>query len=520
MHVRCRATDIVAEWTLGVLLCSFFLQGIGAAPSSMAEPLGTILQGERVIATATEIRAALSSSDPAEADPRAAEIVAFYEGRNYSPAWSGSQEASERADNVATALRHSYQQGLRNEDYAISTLSIEPSAVTYADAARFDILMTSSLLRYAHDVRTGRVDPSRIYPDVGLIPQPYDAVRALSWAVRHNSVQEYLAELPPTHRGYIGLVSALARIGGDGRHHRFSAYRVQQIAANMERWRWLPRSLESRYIVVDVPDQTVEYMRDGTSIFKSRVIIGRPNSPTPILRTSIEAVVANPSWDIPDDIAARMIGPHLKRNPDYLTARNIVFENGQYRQNPGPENGLGLVMLDMPNPFWVYLHDTPNKKLFEADMREVSNGCVRVQEIFSLASLALADDPAAGLGQLQQAIESGETQRLSLSSPLPVYMLYWTARADENGNVEFHPDRYRRDPPLIAALGFRSNSHASKNESAPSVMPIPRPNATLATEQISLHMPKKQHHGANAGSNGRLTGTPRKYRDTVEHRLR
>ena len=109
-------------------------------------------------------------------------------------------------------------------------------------------------------------------------------------------------------------------------------------------------------------------------------------------------------------------------------------------------------MLDSPNDFDVYLHDTPGKALFEQDNRERSNGCVRVQQIFPLAALVLADDKEAGMDRLKKTIASGRTQHLALDQPMPLYMVYWTAIAGEDGAVEFRTDRYNRDKPLIAAL--------------------------------------------------------------------
>jgi len=206
----------------------------------------------------------------------------------------------------------------------------------------------------------------------------------------------------------------------------------------------------------------------------SRAVVGRKTSPTPITRATIMAAVVNPPWNIPGDIAARDLLPHLRRNPNYLASKHMVVLDGPpgdpygrtidwrkvvpaefpyaIRQLPGPATGLGALMLDSPNDFDVYLHDTPNKKLYGLDEREISNGCVRVQQIFPLASLALTGDKAAGMDEINKALRSRETQRLELDTPLPVYFLYWTASADEDGNVRFRPDLYDRDAPLIAAL--------------------------------------------------------------------
>lgn len=476
MKLRLRALDLAARWVLGLSICAGGMIGVAAAAPLPVDIAGNESNdGEDV---AEEIRSALTSFDSITAtNPRAAEIVAFYERRDFEPAWTGSSEALDRARQVVSILRRAGEQGLRRSDYAV--------AASNGSLATFDIGLTASLLRYARDVRTGRVSPGQVYQDVSLVPQQYDAASALAAALRRNALAEYLVKLPPQHAGYVALANALARYGQAG-PSGLTAFRAQQIAANMERWRWLPRVLGDRYIAVDVPDQSLEYVRNGQPVLKSRVVIGRRNTPTPILETTVNAVIANPPWWIPDDIAARMIAPH-ESEPGYLAAKNIVFENGQYRQNPGPGNGLGLLVLDAPNPFWVYMHDTPSKNLFQSSVREFSNGCVRVQEIFNLASLALTDDVSAGLPELQQSIDTGSTQRLPLSSPLAVYMLYWTAHADENGAVQFRPDRYGRDPPLIAALGFRPETPASSDKPTQPMRPKPKPIKRIPGGQADLH---------------------------------
>jgi murein L,D-transpeptidase YcbB/YkuD len=228
--------------------------------------------------------------------------------------------------------------------------------------------------------------------------------------------------------------------------------RIQQIAANMERWRWMPASFESRYTVINIPDQTLAFVRDGASVMKSRVMVGKKSTRSPILRTEARSVVVNPPWNVPSDIAERQILPKLKTDPNYLAAHNMVVVDGQYKQLPGPNSAMGTLMLDAPNKFDVYLHDTPGKTFFQNDDRELSNGCIRVQDMATLASFVLTDNATAGAGRVNDIIGSRQTRRLMLDDPLPIYMVYWTAIADSNGNVEFRPDRYERDLPLIKAL--------------------------------------------------------------------
>lgn len=376
-------------------------------------------------------------------------VTRFYEARDFQPVWSGSAEAASMADEVRATLRNADEQGLRTSDYATTASRWRAAPVSDREAAEYDLSLTVDLLRYAHDVRVGRTRPRDVYRDVDLPKSDFNAAQALSEALRRHSLTEFLADLPPPHPEYRRLVVALARYraiaakGGDDANH------VMQIMANMERWRWMPRAFERRYVRVNVPDQTVDFVRDGEVVLHSKVIIGRKNNATPILRTVITSVVANPPWDIPDDIAAEIL-PHLHTKQNYLEAHHMVMVGGQLQQLP--PSALGKLMLDSPNKFDVYLHDTLGKTLFDKNNREISHGCVRVQEIFSLASLVLGDDTQAGSDILKKAVASGRAHRLVLDQPMPLYMLYWTAVAGQDGAVEFRTDHYNRDKPLIVAL--------------------------------------------------------------------
>jgi L,D-transpeptidase YcbB len=255
--------------------------------------------------------------------------------------------------------------------------------------------------------------------------------------------------------------------------------RILQIIANMERWRWLPRNLERAYIAVNVPDQTAEFVRDGRAAASSKVVVGRKANPTPLTRTEIEALVLNPPWNIPGFIAARDLLPRLQKNRRYLQTKNMVIVDGPtgdpygiridwrtitpdafpyaLRQLPGPATALGKLMLDSPNDFDVYLHDTPNKDYFALSDRGLSNGCVRVENIFDFAALALADAGQEGKEDdvkkaLIATIADRQTSRIALKSPLPVYLLYWTAFTSQDGVVNFRDDRYGRDTALYTAL--------------------------------------------------------------------
>ncbi len=231
------------------------------------------------------------------------------------------------------------------------------------------------------------------------------------------------------------------------------AQRISQIIANMERWRWMPRVLGARYIAVNAADASLVAVKDGSVVLESRVIVGKPSSRTPIFAAAATGVTVNPFWNVPAPIARREILPRARRNPGYL-ARNRMFieATGQVRQMPGPHNSLGLVKLELPNHFNVYLHDTPARALFARDDRFFSHGCIRVEQIRPVASFAMTGDPAAAIGTLDAQIAAGETRTIPLDRPMPIYVLYWTAIANQDGRAGFRHDVYGRDQRLLAAL--------------------------------------------------------------------
>lgn len=253
--------------------------------------------------------------------------------------------------------------------------------------------------------------------------------------------------------------------------------RVLEIAANMERWRWLPRVMEKTYVTVNVPDARLDLVADGQLLLSSPVIVGRAKGPTPILRAVASSVTVNPPWNVPASIARKEMLPKLKSNPSYLASENMILVNGppddpsgvhinwrsvsaarfpyEIRQLPGPKNALGQIKLELPNRFAVYLHDTPGKSAFDLNERYLSHGCVRVEKIRELASFALAGDTASAVPLLDADVAVGATAHLTIPAPLPIYLLYWTAFVDDDGTVEFRKDIYGRDRRLIDVIQGR-----------------------------------------------------------------
>lgn len=246
---------------------------------------------------------------------------------------------------------------------------------------------------------------------------------------------------------------------------------------------------EDRYIFVNVPGFQLEAVEGGQVVQRHRVIAGRQGRDTPVVKAAVRALNFFPHWRVPDSIAKLDVAPRLLREPDYLAKEQIRVLNGNYngpeidaslidwsrfdatttklRQDPGPQNALGLVRLDMPNEHGVYMHDTPMKPLFGRAQRAFSAGCVRVQDVFDLAAWIAKDEPGMSRERVDEILNGGVPVDITLARPVPVHFVYITAWADAEGQPEFRPDIYGQDG--LAEL-------SSDRERDPDAPPPPPPS--------------------------------------------
>ncbi len=232
-----------------------------------------------------------------------------------------------------------------------------------------------------------------------------------------------------------------------------AARRLQQIDANLERWRWVPRDLPPDRLEVNIAGAALDTFQAGVPVLSMRVIVGRPADPTPMFQAKVTGVVFAPPWNVPAKIASKEIWPRERRHPGYMAREGIVAQpDGSLQQKPGPKNALGLVKFDLPNPFSVYLHDTPSRGLFAREARALSHGCMRLQRPYDLARLLMRDERAWPGTRIEDALHGPVTLRAALSHPLPVFAFYWTAFVDGQGRVNFRPDVYGWDDQLLGLV--------------------------------------------------------------------
>ncbi len=246
-------------------------------------------------------------------------------------------------------------------------------------------------------------------------------------------------------------------------------FMAQRIALNMKRWRYLPKVMGDKYILVNMANFRLDLITQGESEMNMKVIIGREQRRTPVLAETISTVVLAPTWNVPHRIAIRDIMPAAKRDPTYLTRHNFkVYEGWQqpsvevpleninwegfnsrentYRfvQAEGNENSLGNVKFVFPNDKSIYLHDTNHKELFSRKMRALSSGCIRVEKPVELAH-ALLKSQNWNQSLIENTIGNSQMRPVQLKAPVPVYLMYWTTWVDESGELQIRDDVYKRD---------------------------------------------------------------------------
>ena len=332
-------------------------------------------------------------------------------------------------------------EGLDPDDYSPERLR---TAIASRDEAQIGSAATDAFLRLATDLSGGAVrGNARV--DWHMTHNGLDAGaqrELMARAVSSGDIAEALNGLLPTHPQYRGLRRALAQTPESDAATR------ALIRTNMERWRWMPRGLGQRHVIVNVPAFTAALVEDGRVVARHRTVVGAVRTPTPQLNATIRGVTFNPWWHVPQSIIREMGGRfgadyEVRRNGDQLTVR----------QQPGPRNSLGRVKIEMPNDHAIYLHDTPAQALFSRTVRAFSHGCIRTQNVRDFAAKLLAPTGEWQRPQIDRAINAGRTVSANLDQPIPVYIAYFTAAATDEGEIVRYNDVYGRDAPVKRALG-------------------------------------------------------------------
>lgn len=508
---------------------------------------------------------------------------AFYEKRNFEPAWIDDGVPRGQMDALIRGVHAASAEGFDPELYSASMLDARRREASKGfltkkgfmpeEATAMDVWLTWVYMKYASDLADGISDLAHSDPKWQIKPEAFNALAHLEGALRDNRVEQSLQDLVPKNPEYAGLRKTLAdyrqlaanggwpqvqapatvklkpgqtspivpalaaRLAATGdysgalaaegqpavyspelqeavkrfqRRHGLQDdaivgaptvaemnvpidVRIRQIAMNMERWRWLPRDLGERYILVNIPEMRLDVWDHGQVPLSMRVVVGKPDTQTPIFNDQMTHVVFAPYWNVPADIAEKETMPSVMRDPAFLDTMNmeVVDAKGnpvdpatvdltnpgdyRFRQRPGTSNALGLVKFMFPNQFDVYLHDTPADSLFARASRSFSHGCVRVEQPEQLAQYVLRDQPEWTVEKISEAMHAGQEHTVKLKEPIPVYLGYWTARVTPDGIVQFRKDVYGIDARLTTTLTERLQRMRQSAQAAETAVAAPSP---------------------------------------------
>jgi murein L,D-transpeptidase YcbB/YkuD len=452
-----------------------------------------------------------------------ATIDAFYSGRNYAPLWLTDGKPNARAEAAIAYLGHVDADGLVPADYPVPDFAsaTDPAALAQAEirltASVIAYTHHASIGRVHWTRVSGDISYDQKAPDpadvLGAMVATSDVAQALDAYEPHApgylALKAKLAEIRAGKDNRVIIadgpmpklgakddrVAALReRLGlsGDGAVYdkpladavksfqeqhglkptgtltsatiealngRGSDHTADIILANMERWRWAPHDLGSTYVIVNLPDFTLRVIHDGKLDWTTKIVDGKPSTPTPIMSAEMKTITINPTWNVPPSIVANEYMPLLRQDSTILQRMGLNVSRNpdgtiHVSQPPGPNNALGQIRFNFPNKFLVYQHDSNQKYLFATVMRAASHGCMRVEDPAKYAEVLLAiTRPGEGYtAERVKRMFGNSENELKFNTPMPVHLTYQTAFVDDAGKLQLRDDIYGRDKDLLAIL--------------------------------------------------------------------
>jgi len=412
-------------------------------------------------------------------------VADFYKRHGFEMVWM-RENTSALADSMVSIVKNVRFYGLLPQKYhltELSTLLILPgdTALYY----RKEALLTDAFFSLASDLKYGRlktVRNQRVIDSLGRV--------ALERTLHKRNIRIVLDSLEPQHRGYQLLKNSLreiltttdsadrsrllAGITSDSiQHHKT----IQCVEVNLERWRSELKELGDRYVWINIPAYQLTVTESGQSVLESRVIVGKTNTPTPVLTSVIRSISLYPYWNVPRKIAVEELLPSIQRDTSYLRRNNfdVLDKSGlvrnpetidwkkfnehnfpfALRQREGTMNSLGIIKFVFENPFAVFLHDTNAKRLFQTKYRALSHGCIRLENPLALARYLVPE-----AGRIDKLIQRKKQFTIVLNSSIPIYIRYLTSEYRDNA-LNCYDDVYGLDKPMIKLLYPSDGTNAS-----------------------------------------------------------
>ena len=365
------------------------------------------------------------------------------------------------ADSLAAVIEGIGSEGLMPADYDLPGLR---AAIAAGPGAQLNEEASRRFVWLVEDMRDGRtpMDARKQWFVMDPDADRYRSGAVLKQALSDGDIAGALQSIAPLHPDYAALRNELAKAEPGTKRYKL-------VQANMDRWRWLPRDLGGQYLITNVPEYQLRLTVNDKIMRTYRTIVGAPGrTATPQLAESVEGVILNPTWTVPQSIVKREgLGARVLANPSWASSKGYKATKGANGfitvvQGPGPGNALGRMKLDMPNRHAIFFHDTPSRNLFSQSNRALSHGCLRTERATELAlTLAILQ---AGLTADEgvEMLASGEYTRVAFTKKLPAYITYFTMATNIDGKMATFNDIYERDEPVLAAFQAPRKANRSR----------------------------------------------------------
>ena len=398
----------------------------------------------------------------------------FYANRDFQLFWSSAGKIKPAADSLLWIVAHANRYGLIGEDYHAGDLDKLLLDTLASDRLpRVDLMLTDAYLTFYEHLQNGRLDSKTMQRRDLSLSVDHEAVAALKEADKIEHVRD-LEMLEPGITQYQELKNALGELLRAGKEKdSVLAKRAEMISLNMERWRW-QNPWPRRYVYVNIPSFIMRAVEQDSVWLESRIIVGKRETPTPVMESVIRSFIIYPYWHAPYSISTKEILPALQRDASYLRRNNFEVLNRKgkiilsdtiqwdfysannfpfiLRQREGSENSMGIIKFVFANNYNVYLHDTNSKRLYERNRRDLSHGCVRVDRAVAFAHyLVREDDIYVSPEDLDQYLSLQQRLKIDLRKPIALKMEYFTAEV-KDGVPFFYEDIYKKDSVMMQAL--------------------------------------------------------------------
>ena len=460
-------------------------------------------------------------------------LLQFYAERRYEPLWIEDSGMNAAGMAIAGELANAEEWGLSLSDFSLPTLPSGPG-LTRSERADAEVTTSLALLKYARHARGGRTDPLALSKNLDRRPRLLDPRVVLDAVAKEQSPDAYLRSLHPQHPQFERLRQRYLELKRDeltgalqpavyaGPKQKSSkqakapsqAAMLRTLLVNMEQWRWMPDDLGAFYVWVNIPEYTLRVMRGEQMVHTERVVVGRTNTQTPVFSDEMEHVIFHPFWGVPDSIKKDELLPSLMRgNTSVLERSNLRL---QFRgrevdprtvdwsradmrqfhvyQPPGADNVLGVVKFRFPNNHAVYMHDTPAKNLFNAQVRTFSHGCMRVRDPLKLAAVVLGQDRGWTAQQVDATVRKGPKNNwINLKQKVPVHITYFTAWVEDDGRLSTYADIYGHETRIAMGVMRKTQMIATskQDKAAPATAQKARPRAM----QVQIAAPRPARRG-------------------------